>query len=192
MATKKMFSAKKPPAKKAAKVVEPKKAAALQGSPKKVSKFGKAGSPIKDKAYQNRRDVVDVEINDGVTAIGARAFGGCVNLESIVIPKSVKEIAPDAFDGCIRLSKVEYAGPACRFEGGAVLSKDGRRLIRWLPAFSGAVKVPDTVVELGEKAFAEIGSVTAVELPEGLQAIGERSFQGCAGFFRQIQRHILL
>ncbi len=102
----------------------------------KKSKLGRAGAPIKEKAYQNRGDVVNVEIKDGVTAIGAYAFCGCVNLESVIIPKSVKEIAPDAFTGCIRLTSVAYDGPACRFEGAAMLSTDGKRLLRWLPAFA--------------------------------------------------------
>ena len=41
-----------------------------------------------------------IELPDGCTAIGARAFASCVNLQVALIPASVETIAPDAFEGC--------------------------------------------------------------------------------------------
>ena len=38
-------------------------------------------------------------IPDGVTEIGKEAFAGCTNLQSIVIPISVKVIEEGAFSG---------------------------------------------------------------------------------------------
>lgn len=40
-----------------------------------------------------------VVIPDGATAIGARAFASCPNLEYVVVPDSVRSIADDAFSG---------------------------------------------------------------------------------------------
>jgi len=40
-----------------------------------------------------------IELPDGCTAIGARAFASCVNLQVALIPASVETIAPDAFEG---------------------------------------------------------------------------------------------
>lgn len=40
-------------------------------------------------------------IPDGVTEIGKEAFAGCTNLQSLVIPNSVKVIEEGAFMRCI-------------------------------------------------------------------------------------------
>ena len=69
-----------------------KKTGGVVAEAKSVSKFGKPGSPIKVKAYQSRDDIKCVELKDGVTGIGARAFNGCVNLESITIPSMMTRI----------------------------------------------------------------------------------------------------
>lgn len=45
-------------------------------------------------------------IPEGVTEIGANAFGSCSDLEEIVLPKSLKKIGGDCFAGCTSLKKV--------------------------------------------------------------------------------------
>ena len=45
------------------------------------------------------RDVVTVKIGDGIVSIGANAFCGLLNVQSIVVPTSVKTIAATAFSG---------------------------------------------------------------------------------------------
>lgn len=54
---------------------------------------------IKDEAFMGS-DISRVEIPDGCTTIGSRAFAECGNLRYIYIPDSVTKIAEDAFQDC--------------------------------------------------------------------------------------------
>jgi hypothetical protein len=117
-----------------------------------------------------------------MTQIGKGMFRGCTALESIVIPASVTEIAPDAFCGCARLTKIDYSGPACRFEGGAMLSADGTKLLGWMgwgPEYAKSADVPDSVTEVGPGAFRDLPELETVRLPDGLKKISENAFRGC-------------
>ena len=51
-----------------------------------------------------------VEIKDGITSIGDRAFIACRSLLSIKIPKSVTSIGDGAFERCISLGSVTIPG----------------------------------------------------------------------------------
>lgn len=117
-----------------------------------------------------------------VTRIGFDAFRGCTALESIVLPASMKEIAPSAFNGCEKLTRIEYSGAAVRFEGGAMLSGDGRKLLRWmgwLPAFSKVAKIPDSVTEVGDSAFWGLDKLETIHLPDSVTEIARNTFDRC-------------
>lgn len=49
-------------------------------------------------------DAVKVEIPEGVTHIGARAFADCYYLEEVVLPESLRVVGKEAFAGCLELS----------------------------------------------------------------------------------------
>ena len=51
-----------------------------------------------------------LEIQNGVTSIGAYAFVGCVNLTDVMIPNSVESIGNSAFSGCKALTDVVISG----------------------------------------------------------------------------------
>ena len=127
-----------------------------------------------------------VVLREGVERIGSFAFGMCTALESVAIPESVEDIGEHAFVGCTRLEKIGYSGKSYRFEGGAMLSGDGTKLLRWmgwLPAFSKVAEVPDSVTEVGKYAFYSPGfsrsELETVRLPAGVVKIGRDSFWGC-------------
>ena len=60
-----------------------------------------------------RRDVY--EIPEGITEIGACAFGGCVNLNRIIIPESVSTIGNDAFKW-MRNPIITFSGTGLRLD----------------------------------------------------------------------------
>lgn len=57
-------------------------------------------------AFYANQKITRVEISDGVEEIGWRAFKGCHNLMSIVIPKKVPKIQSNAFEDCYRLVEI--------------------------------------------------------------------------------------
>lgn len=58
----------------------------------------------------NRDKITDIIISDDVTAIGAGAFAGCPNLETVLIPDSVTTIEGGAFAGIANGTIVRYTG----------------------------------------------------------------------------------
>ena len=123
-----------------------------------------------------------ISIPEGVTHIGVGAFCRCSALRWVILPRSLKELDPSAFNGCVQLEKLEYSGDAFRFEGGAMLSGDGRKLLRWmgwLPAFSKVAKVPDSVTEVAASAFEYLDTLETICLPDSITKISGHAFDGC-------------
>ena len=61
-------------------------------------------------------DIKTVNISDGVTSIGDKAFSDCSNLEIVIMPKSVVSIGSSAFSSCSDLSTVIYHGTHTQWE----------------------------------------------------------------------------
>ena len=89
-----------------------------------------------------------------VTSIGTSAFEGCSNLQSVVLPSSIKTINTDAFYGCVKLGSVNLP------EG---LTTIGLR------AFYNCnlteVTIPSTVTSIGNNAFKSNPTKTIVWKP---------------------------
>ena len=62
---------------------------------------------INDYAFAGCVYLQEVKIPDSVKKIGKYAFCNCSNLTKIEIPESVKEIAENAFEGCTSLKVIQ-------------------------------------------------------------------------------------
>ncbi len=105
-----------------------------------------------------------VVIPDSVTKIAPLAFEGGL-LEKVIIPDAVNEIGPGAFDNCVNLTSVCDAH-------GVLVKYCGREKI---------VTVPDGVTRIEECAFEGNEFVETVILPDTVEEIGSRAFRGCSG-----------
>lgn len=129
-----------------------------------------------------------------VTAIAASAFKDCTQLESIIIPESVKTIHAEAFSGCTALTSVtipdsvtqirDSAFSACTGLTDIVLGKGLTSISHG--TFSGCtnlvnVTIPDTVKAINSAAFMRCTSLTEIDLPDTLNYIGHSAFEGCTG-----------
>lgn len=104
---------------------------------------------------------------DSVTTIGARAFAGCAQLETLTLPESVTEIGEGALDGLTGLKKlVVKCDPA----------------ILPASAFANLSNLTDVTIETGAiPANLVRGSgVTTLALGEGVTEIGESAFANTA------------
>ncbi len=91
--------------------------------------------------------------------------------ETVSVPASVTQIGAEAFAGNTAMKKLE-------FKGSAVEQIDYR-------AFAGCtglteVKLPDSVVQLGNGAFADCTALKKLTLGAGLSQLGIGAFSGCA------------
>lgn len=120
-----------------------------------------------------------VTIGNNVTSIGTEAFVYCYNLESITIPKRVTSIGAGAFMGCSSLTsiKVETGNTTydSRNDCNALIETASNTLI------VGCMNtiIPNSVTNIGERAFYECYPITSITFPESLTSIGSSAFYGC-------------
>ena len=128
----------------------------------------------------------EVDLFDSVTTIGARAFAGCAQLETLTLPESVTEIGEGALDGLTGLKKLVVKCdpailPASAFANLSNLT-DVTIETGAIPAnlFAGSgvttLALGEGVTEIGESAFANT-ALTAVDLSHAT-AIGANAFEG--------------
>ncbi|MBQ3196422.1 MAG: leucine-rich repeat protein [Clostridia bacterium] len=110
-----------------------------------------------------------VNISNGVTFVGARAFNECSFLKSISIPDSVTRIAISAFSGCHSLTNVTL----------------GRGITTIAPyTFYGctsltSITIPDSVISIRGEAFSGCHSLVDVTIPDSVTRIAISAFSGC-------------
>ena len=110
--------------------------------PKEVN--GAIVTAIDASAFENDLNLMSVELPDTIKEIGAMAFYYCENLDEIILPDGLETIGFMAFTGCDSLKEVNLGS---------------------------------SLKEIGYEAFANCG-LTNIVLPEGLKQIGYRAFSG--------------
>ncbi len=110
----------------------------------------------------------EVTFPEEITAIGGRAFDGCVNLENVEIPDTVTEIGFYAFDGCSRLKKV-------------TLPKNLGSIKEGLFYNTGitSIEIPETVTDIDSFAFAYCQGLKTVTIPGKVERVDQLTFDGC-------------
>lgn len=121
----------------------------------------------------------NVEIPEGVTKIGWRAFCKHDTYENIRIPKSVVDIDSYFFDGkTIAHIEVDPDNPRYACRDGLLIDKQTKTIIR---GYAGD-KIPDdgSVTKIGPYAFYGRMDFKYIEIPDSVTEIGDRAFYGCA------------
>ena len=117
-------------------------------------------------------------IPDGVTKIDYWAFGNydaektespCPNLKEIVLPETVREIAPYAFYHCETLRKINL--PSSLKLIGAEAFYNCRNLEE--------IIIPEGVAEISFGAFAGCYSLKKIHIPDSVEKIVSKAFCGC-------------
>ena len=136
---------------------------------------------VAHKLVLNDKPVTSLDIPDGVTSVGTRAFSGCSELTSLTVPASVTNIEDWAFYGCTNLTdiKVDDANSVYDSRGNcnAIIDSNSNSLIL---GFKTTV-IPDSVTSIAARAFNGCAGLTGITIPEGVTGIGDRAFSGCTG-----------
>ena len=120
--------------------------------------------------YSCRAYIKRVVIQQGVRAIGDRAFYYCENLTSVAIPDSVTSIGGSAFAYCVSLTSVTIPDGVTSIGDYAFLGCTGLT----------SVTIPSSVTSIGWGAFENCTALTFMTIPEGVTSISNSAFKGCS------------
>ena len=140
-------------------------------------------------SYENLR-VADMSKCTKVETIGESAFTNLEKLETIILPPNLKTIGDYAFNGCINLKsidfshcpKLEYIGEQAFFYLPLTLVDLSATSLKFIGenAFASneqlsSVKLPNTLVEIGPRAFTGT-SLKEIVIPDSVEHIGSKAF----------------
>ena len=140
---------------------------------------------------------------DGVEQIGASAFADCWKMISVRLPFTVTNIGVNAFTGCsairgvtvptqvetmqtlfpVAYTKIETAEVA---EGETAVMNDmfkGCTALRGGATQTDMSMIPNTVTNIGARAFQGCTSLTAFVVPDSVTELGEAVFLGCTSLW---------
>ena len=152
-------------------------------------------------AFSSCPDLISVSLPQTITEIREGAFNGCENLTSIIIPRSVITLAEEIFIYCPHLEfiSVEDGNPIYDSREGcnAVIETATNTLLigsnnTFIPNTVTAIghaamdnksfvelKIPDSVVEIGESSFFDCEKLQRIEIPNSVTSIGDGAFTWC-------------
>lgn len=126
-------------------------------------------SEIGDFAFA-RTGLKTIELPEGVEKIGYGAFYHCDSLTNVVIPDSVQEIAANAFVNTPWINTKTSDYPYLIVGDGILISYAGT---------DSVVNIPKGVKQIGAEVFKDHMGITAVNIPDTVEIIGEAAFCGC-------------
>lgn len=135
---------------------------------------------VDQQGFRFRKELLDVEIPEGATAIPKSMFYFCENMEEAILPETIEEIGGYSFAECRHLKKINLR------------SLTGLRKIG-TSAFENCesleeVELPATLQEIGAAAFSGCTNLKKVIFPERAQMkkIPDHCFRGCKNLEMQI------
>ncbi len=160
---------------------------------------------IADSAFKDNKVLQTVIIPDTVKTIGANAFDCCSKLNYLTIGKGVETIGNDAFSDTVMMKEINFNATAMndlissnyvfQYSGvdstgltvkiGANVTKIPALLFcpgyySYAPNIKEVIFVGNSVCEsIGYGAFAQLRSMTSINIPASVKTIGEEAFYQC-------------
>ena len=128
---------------------------------------GRPVTSIGENAFKDFRDVVSVEIPEGVVSIGKGAFRDSINLKSVTLPSTLRTIGESVFSGCSSLERIVIPEGVTEIPDNAFF-----RCVNM-----EEVVFPKSLKSIGKLSFA-VNALKTLDLPLGLESIGEQAFYG--------------
>ena len=121
------------------------------------------------RCFDNKKNLVNIEIPDTVVYIGDYAFDDCTGLTSIELPNSVTYMGEDVFSGCNNLTSVKLSDNLkeikdCSFWGCNKLQD---------------INIPNAVTNIGKGAFSKCSSLKKVSISNPIE-IKDNTFYQCS------------
>lgn len=133
-------------------------------------------------AFLDCKNLININIPDGVTEIDQYAFSGCKrlgvdNTGEFKLPAKLENLGKGAFAGCLKLGK-SVTLPA----GLKTVNDEVFKNCEALEAIIFLCAVP----AIGESAFEGCSSLTEVFIPYGVETIGASAFKNCTALTKVV------
>jgi len=123
---------------------------------------------------------------NSITHIGGGAFTDNQDLQVVGLPDNYFAYEEDGkggayfFYGCLKLERFIASRSNKHYStvDGVLLSKDGKRLIRYPYGRQGSYTIPGSVTSIAYKAFYKAEGLTSVTIPRSVKNIGDFAFDG--------------
>lgn len=132
-------------------------------------------------AFSNCEELESVEIANTVVTIHSFAFQNCSSLKSITIPESVEKINQDVFKWCNSLTEINVSenNKAYSSADAILFNKDKTELVYYSAGKSNSeYSIPETVLTIGRGAFSW-SSLESIEIPDSVVEISDKAFSEC-------------
>ena len=129
-------------------------------------------------AIATNDEIEEVIIGDHIEWLSPAALFDLPNLKKVYIGKGVSRIERGLFEKCPNLETVviDPQNPYFKSEGGLILTKDGKTLVR---GWGKVDKIPDSVETIQYLAFFQNQHLEALEIPESVKEIEWEAFYDC-------------
>ena len=138
---------------------------------------------IAEEAFEECSELETVILPSSLKYINSSAFSSDVNLKNVQISSGLKELGDKAFDECTALEKISVDPANTAFksdENGVLYSKDGAQLIKYPAGKTDAeFGISEGVEKICKDAFRACAALKRVEFPGSLREIDDSAFFDC-------------
>ena len=120
--------------------------------------------------YPLHKNIISIDILNGVESIGDRAFQECANMENVSIPESVKSIGMKAFMNCKKLNNVIIPDGVTTLGNNAFAQCDSLT----------NVVIGNGVISIGNCCFMTCEKLKEIKIGQSVESIGESAFESCS------------
>ena len=144
--------------------------------------FSEGIAIIGDNSFSDCVSLTDLIFPNTVTKICEYAFYHCSALTNISISPSVKTIRQSAFSQCNNLTNIYITDIAawCTIDFGDFPLTNTKNIFFNNKLISELI-IPDGVLSINSRAFANCNHITSVTIPDSVTFIGETAFYKCSG-----------
>ncbi|MBO4572739.1 MAG: leucine-rich repeat protein [Clostridia bacterium] len=114
--------------------------------------------------------------------LGTNLFNGCANLTYMYLSSKVTTLV-GLLDGCTSVTSMAISGDNTNLymNNGVIYNGQRTAILLIVGQVVGALDIPEGVEEIGEGAFSAQAGITSVTVPASVKTIGATAFKGCTG-----------
>ena len=156
--------------------------ATYEGTDKNSLAYGAGNVPL-----------LTVQLPQGITALGERAFAYCTALTTVTLPETLTSIGSYAFMRCISLTSIDLPEGLTSIGNSAFSNctaltsidlPDGLKSIETYAFYNctslKSIPLPKELTTIGNDAFRNCTSLTSIDLPDKVTTIGGYAFNSCS------------